>query len=285
MLHKQKGEVWMNGEFVDMQDANVHVLTHTLHYGSGVFEGMRAYNGRIFKMTEHHKRLCDSASMLGFEIPYNVEELNDAAVETLKRNGLKEAYVRPLAWYGPESLAVSSRQNSVNTAIAVWIWDFYFGSDNVGLKLTWSDWVRPAPTMGPVQAKANGQYITGTMGKNKAEKNGFHDALMKDYRGYLAEISSANVFFVKDGVLHTPIADCFLNGITRQTAIQIANDLGIPVRERHIPPEEILQADEVFITGTAAEIQPVGQIDDQVFPVGPITKKIRQAYSALVREK
>lgn len=281
MLHDLEGVVWIDGEFVDNKDAKIHLLTHTLHYGSGVFEGERAYGGEIFKMREHHKRLLDSAAMMGFEIPYTLEDLDAAAMEVLKRNNLANAYVRPIAWHGSEALSVSTAKNTIHVAIAAWEWGSYFSSDD-GLKLTWSNWVRPAPNMALVHAKANGQYITGRMTINDAQAKGFHDGLMKDYRGYLAEISSANVFFVKDGVLHTPIADCFLNGITRQTTIEIAKQAGIPVEERHIQPEDILAADEVFVTGTAVEIQYVSQIDETHFECGPITKQIRDIYANMV---
>lgn len=285
MLAKQLGWIWMNGEFIDWQEAKVHILTHTLHYGSGVFEGERAYKGSIFKMTEHHQRLKTSANMLGFEIPYTVNELNEAAEEILIRNNHQDAYLRILAWHGSEALSVSSSQNSVNVAIAVWQWNSYFKSENIGLKLMWSDWVRPAPNMAPVHAKASGQYIIGTLGKNKAELNGYDDALMLDYRGYVAECSSANIFMVKHGVIYTPIADCFLNGITRKTIIELAQKHNITCVEKHIMPDEIIEADEIFITGSAVEIQPIVKLATKDFAIGKITEFMIKEYQKLVTRK
>ncbi len=282
MLDKNSGSIWIDGEFVPWQEAKIHILTHTLHYGSGVFEGERAYNGKIFKMTEHHQRLHDSAGMLDFKIPYGVEELNQAAENLLKLNNLSNAYLRPVAWYGPETLSVSSLRNSVHVAIAAWKWDSYFPADHKGIKLMWGKWIRPAPTMSPVQAKANGQYIISTLSKNKAELLGFHDALMLDYRGYIAECTGANVFMVKNGILYTPIADCFLNGITRKTIIELARTSHIPLVEKHILPPEILLADEVFVTGSAAEVQPVIQIGEQEFEQGSITQFLAGKYRNLV---
>ncbi|MDE1900134.1 MAG: branched-chain amino acid aminotransferase [Alphaproteobacteria bacterium] len=286
MLHERAGKIWIDGRFVESADANIHVLTHTLHYGSGVFEGERAYEGVIFKMQEHHERFHASAAMLGFAIPYSVDEINRATQEVLRINNLKDAYIRPVAWHGSEALSVSTSHNSVHVAIAAWEWGSYFKSDDgqvPGIRLMWSDWVRPAPNMGPVHAKANGQYITGTLGKNKAEKNGYNDALMLDYRGYVAECTGANIFMVKDGVLITPTADCFLNGITRQTIMDIARTMGTTVVEKRIMPDELAQADEVFITGTAVEVQPISEIGTQKFSSGPVTQKIAAAYGKLVR--
>lgn len=285
MLDNQPGKIWFDGELVEWTEARVHVLTHTLHYGSGVFEGERAYGGKIFKMREHHQRLRDSAAMLDIELAATVDQIDAAAMAVIKANGLSEAYVRPIVWHGPESLSVASHRNKVHMAIAAWKWTSYFekkDGQTPGIKLMWSDWVRPAPNIGPVFAKANGQYISGTLGKNKAEKNGYHDALMLDYRGYVAECTGANIFMVKDGQVFTPIADCFLNGITRQTAMDIAKALDLKVTEKHIMPDELLQADEVFITGTAVEIQPISHIGDKSFPTGPITEKMIERYAALV---
>lgn len=285
MLTQQLGWIWMNGDFLDWQEAKVHILTHTLHYGSGVFEGERAYNGRIFKMIEHHQRLHDSANILGFKVPHTVNELNEAAEELLKRNNQQDAYLRLFAWHGPEALSVSSSQNSVNVAIAAWQWKSYFDSQNIGLKLMWSDWVRPAPNMAPVHAKASGQYIIGTLGKNKAELNGYDDALMLDYRGYVAECSSANIFMIKHGVIYTPIADCFLNGITRKTIIELSQKHNITCIEKHIMPDEIIEADEIFITGSAAEIQPIIKLGIKDFSIGEITKHMIKEYQKLVTRK
>ncbi len=281
-LDQQPGFIWMNGQFVPWTEAKIHVLTHTLHYGSGVFEGERAYQGRIFKMEEHHKRLHESANMLGFKIPYSVEQLNQAAQEILKLNELNDAYVRPIAWYGPESSKIASKGNSVNVAIAAWVWNSYYSPVEKGLKLMWADWVRPAPNMAPVRAKASGLYMICTIAKNKAENLSFDDALFLDYRGYVAECTSSNIFMVKNGVLYTPIPDCFLNGITRQTIIELAHQHQIPVEEKYILPAEILEADEIFVTGSAAEVQPVSQLDDRIFPIGEITQKMIGSYRELV---
>lgn len=278
--------IWIDGNFVPWDDAKIHVLTHGLHYASAVFEGERAYDGQVFKMREHHERLHQSANLLGFKIPYSIEALNSITQEVLKINHLKNAYIRPVAWCGTETLSVSSASCFIHVAIAAWEWKSYFTEENLfeqGLKLMWADWIRPSPSTMPVQAKASGLYVIGTLSKNKAEKAGFHDALMLDYRGYVAECTGANFFMVKNGVIHTPIADCFLNGITRQAIINLARNYHIPVIERHIQPNEISRADEVFITGSAVEVAPVGRIGDHVFQVGPITKAMAKAYQLLVR--
>ncbi len=282
-LNECSGWIWMNGKFFEWQQANIHILSHTLHYGSGVFEGERAYKGQIFKKSQHHQRLHDSAGMLGFKIPYSVAELDRAAEDVLTRNKLKNAYVRPVAWHGAEGLSVASASNSVNVAIAAWEWTSYFSKGVSGIKLMWSDWIRPAPNMAPVHAKANGLYIIGTLSKNKAELHGYHDALMMDYRGYVAECTGANIFMVKEGVLYTPIADCFLNGITRQTIIEIAHAHHIPFVEKHIMPAEILSADEIFMTGSAVEVLPVVQIGETPFSIGKVTMRMMTEYLKLVK--
>ena len=281
-LNECSGWIWMNGEFFEWQAANIHILSHTFHYGSGVFEGERAYNGKIFKKTKHHQRLHDSAGQLGFKIPYSVDDIDRAAEDVLKQNKLKNAYLRPVAWHGAEGLSLASSNNSVNVAIAAWEWKSYFTPGVTGLKLMWSDWIRPAPNMAPVHAKANGLYIIGTLSKNKAELHGYHDALMMDYRGYVAECTGANIFMMKNGVLYTPIADCFLNGITRQTIIELAHSHHIPFVEKHIMPSEILTADEIFVTGSAAEVQPVTQIGEVQFGIGHVTRCMMKEYLKLV---
>lgn len=281
------GIIWMDGKFIPEQEAQTHIMTHGLHYASAVFEGMRAYNGKVFKLQEHHERMHASAEKLGFKIPYTVDELNKIVQELLQKNNLKDAYVRPIAWCGAETLNVASKKCSVHVAIAVWEWHSYFNAEDLftnGLKLTWSEWIRPAPNMAPVSAKASGLYVIGTLSKNKAEAAGYHDALMLDYRGYVAECTGSNFFMIKDNEIHTPIADCFLDGITRKTIIEIARNKNISVVERYIKPEEINNADEIFITGSAAEVAPVGQIDNDYFSVGPITKMLAEEYSRLVRK-
>jgi branched-chain amino acid aminotransferase len=277
----------MDGKLVEWRSANVHVLTHGLHYASSVFEGERAYNGRIFKGTEHSKRLEFSATTLGMKLPYSTAELDAAKRLTLEKNGLTDAYLRPVAWRGSEMMGVSAQANTIHVAIAVWEWPSYFSAEAKmkGIRLTLSDWRRPSPDSAPVHAKAAGLYMICTLAKHKAEAAGYQDALMYDYRGYVAEATGANVFIAIDGKLHTPTADCFLNGITRQTAIELARRNGIEVIERHIQPEELAKGTEVFLTGTAAEITPVGEIGAHRFTPGQICKTMMDAYSAEVRKE
>ncbi len=285
-FYDKPGFIWLDGQFLPWKDSKLHVLTHALHYGSAVYEGCRAYNGRVFKLNEHIQRLHKSAEFLGYKIPYSVKILNQATKKLLFKNNLQEAYVRPIAWYDVDSLSLGAKAEQVHVAIAAWVWKSYFKLDDKfekGLKLTWADWVRPAPNMSPYQAKAAGLYVISTLSKRSAEQKEFNDALMLDYRGYIAECTGANVFFVKNGDLHTPIPDCFLNGITRQTIIEIAKKMSINVIERYIKPEEVNDMDEMFLTGTAAEITPVTQIGETKVPIGPISKKIAKAYEILVR--
>lgn len=277
----------MDGKLVEWRSANIHVLTHGLHYASSVFEGERAYNGRIFKGTEHSKRLEFSATTLGMKLPYGTAELDAAKRLTLEKNGLTDAYIRPVAWRGSEMMGVSAQANTIHVAIAVWEWPSYFSAEAKmkGIRLTLSDWRRPSPDSAPVHAKAAGLYMICTLAKHKAEAEGYQDALMYDYRGYVAEATGANVFLAIDGKLHTPTADCFLNGLTRQTAIELARRNGIEVVERHIQPDELAKATEVFLTGTAAEITPVGEIGPHRFTPGQICKTMIDAYSAEVRKE
>lgn len=281
------GVIWMDGAFVPWRDAKCHVLTHGLHYGSCVFEGERAYGGHIFKSREHSERLHKSANMLGFELPYSVDELERAKVELLHKQGIKDGYVRPVAWRGSETLSVSTHNSKIHVAIATWEWPSYYGKEMLekGLRLQWSKWTRPAPNMAPVASKAAGLYMICTLSKNAAEDQGYNDALMLDYRGYLAEATSANMFLVMNGEVHTPKADCFLDGITRRTVMELARGAGFKVVERHIKPEELKDAQEVFLTGTAAEVTPVGEIGELKFKVGPVTKQLMQIYGDTVRGK
>jgi branched-chain amino acid aminotransferase len=280
------GFIWMNGTLVPWRDAKVHVLNHGLHYASSVFEGVRVYNGKIFKCTEHNERLKRSAELLGFEVPYSVAELDEACHQAVASNKVENGYIRPVAWRGSEMMAISAQHNKIHVAVASWSWPAYFSDEarKRGLKLAISDWRRPAPNTAPTASKAAGLYMICTMSKHKAEREGFEDALMLDYRGYIAEATGANIFLVIDGELHTPTPDCFLDGITRRTVIGLAHDMGIKVVERHILPNELDSVQEVFLTGTAAEITPVGQIGDYHFTVGDITTKLTQAYHALVRQ-
>ena len=280
------GVIWLNGELVPWRDAKIHVLSHGLHYASSVFEGERMYNGKIFKSTEHSERFHKSADGLGMNhIPYSVEELEAIKYEVCKANNLTEAYVRPVAWRGGEQMGVSAKLTKTHVAVAAWHWGRYFDESmrDKGIRLKTSPWRRPDPTTAPTQSKAAGLYMINTMSKHAVEDQGYDDALMLDYRGYVAEASAANLFAVKDGVLVTPIPDCFLNGITRQTVIQLAHDLNIPFEERHIKPEELGEFQEIFITGTAAEVTAVGSIDEHKYIVGDVTKKLRSAFEELVQ--
>ncbi len=279
------GNIWMDGKLVDWRDANVHILTHAMHYASSVFEGERAYNGKIFKSREHSKRLHFSAGELDFQIPYTVDEIEAAKQEVLTANGASDAYVRAIAWRGAgEDMGVASARNPVHLAIASWEWGAYYGDAKTrGAKLDISKWKRPSPDTIPVHAKAAGLYMICTTSKHAAEAKGCSDALFMDYRGYVAEATGANIFFVKNGEVHTPYPDCFLNGLTRQTVIGMLKDRQIKVHERHIMPEEMEGFEQCWLTGTAAEVTPVGQIGDFNFEVGAMVREISQGYEKLVR--
>jgi len=278
------GWIWFDGQMVPWRDAKLHVLTHGLHYGSCVFEGERAYNGKIFKCREHSERLHKSAELVGFDIPYSVEELDAAKNAVLAKQNITNGYLRPVAWRGSEMMAISAQATKIHVAIAAWEWPSYFSQEarEKGLSLQTASWARPAPNTAPTASKAAGLYMICTMSKHAAEKDGFNDALMLDYRGYIAEATGANLFFVFNGELHTPTPDCFLDGITRRTVMDLARKAGIKVVERHIKPEEIKQASEMFLTGTAAEVTPIGRVDGHVVPVGPMTRQLMQAYTDLV---
>ena len=279
------GYIWMDGKMVDWREANVHILTHAMHYASSVFEGERAYNGKIFKSREHSERLKRSAEMIDFEIPYTIDEIEAAKAEVLAASGLQDAYVRAVAWRGVgEDMGVASARNPVRMAIAAWEWGAYYGDAKMkGAKLDISKWKRPSPETIPSHAKAAGLYMICTMSKHAAEAKGCSDAMMYDYRGYVAEATGANIFFVKDGEVHTPTPDCFLNGITRQTVIDMLREKNIKVHERHIMPEELEGFEQCWLTGTAAEVTPVGQIGDWHFEVGALTREIALDYEKLVR--
>ena len=279
------GHIWMDGKMVDWRDANVHILTHAMHYASSVFEGERAYNGKIFRSRDHSERLKRSAQMIDFEVPYTVDEIEAAKVEVLAASGLQDAYVRAIAWRGVgEDMGVASSRNPVRLAIAAWEWGAYYGDAKTrGAKLDISKWKRPSPETIPSHAKAAGLYMICTMSKHAAEAKGCSDAMMFDYRGYVAEATGANVFFVKNGEVHTPDPDCFLNGITRQTVVGMLKEKGVKVHERHIMPEEMEGFEQCWLTGTAAEVTPVGQIGDYTFEVGALTRDIADSYEKLVR--
>jgi branched-chain amino acid aminotransferase len=281
------GWIWLDGQFVAWRDAKVHVLTHGLHYASSVFEGERMYGGEIFKLTEHTERLFKSAEILDFKIPYTVEQIDEACKQTAAKNGLSDCYVRPIAWRGSEMIGVSAQQTKIHVAIAVWDWPSYFdpATKAKGIRLTWAKYDRPAPNTIPTAAKAAGLYMICTISKHAAEKDGYADAMMVDYRGYIAEATGANVFFVKDGVLHTPTPDCILNGITRQTVIAIAKARGIQVVERHIEKAELADFTECFIVGTAAEVTPVSEIGDFRFTPAALSLSLMDEYARLVRRE
>ena len=284
-FHDREGLIWYDGEMGLWRDADVHVLTHGLHYASCVFEGERSYNGEIFKLREHTDRLLKSARILGFDIPYSAGEIDSACNEVCKVNGIVDGYIRPIAWRGSEMMGVSAQQNTIHLAIAAWPWPSYFSPEArmKGIRLKTSDWRRPAPETAPTDSKAAGLYMICTMSKHAAEAEGYDDALMLDWRGQIAEATGANIFLVfGDGKLHTPTSDCFLNGITRQTVIGLAEARGIEVIERTIMPEELTNATEVFLTGTAAEVTPVGEIDDKRFTVGDISRWMMDDYDKAV---
>ncbi len=279
------GKIWFNGAFVDWADAKIHVLTHGLHYASCVFEGERAYGGEIFKLREHTERLFESARLLDFTIPYSVEEIDTVCRELLVLNNLTDAYVRPAAWRGSEMMGVSAQTNRINVAIAVWNWPSYFSPEQrlKGIRLDISEWRRPDPRTIPAKSKAAGLYMICTLSKHAAERNGYADALMFDWRGQVAEATGANVFFVKDGKIHTPDPDAFLDGITRRTVIGLAKARGIEVIERAIMPDEMVDFEQCFLTGTAAEVTPVSEIGPYRFTVGAITKQLMDDYMVAVR--
>ena len=280
-LDDRDGVIWLNGTLVPWRDAKVHVCAHSLHYGNAVFEGERAYGGTVFKLAEHTRRLHASGELTGMAIPYSVEELNAATRLVLTENRLTDAYVRPIAWRGAEALGVSAVGTKVHVAIIAWVWPAYYGGD--GIRLKTSRWKRPSPESAPTASKCAGLYVLCTLARDEAIAAGYQDAFMLDYRGRVAEATGANLFFMTGGELHTPEADCFLNGITRQTVIGLARDHGITVHERAVWPDELADATEVFVTGTAVEITSVTGIDDRAYPVGPVTKKLQAAFAELVR--
>ena len=277
---KRIGFIWYNGEFVEWQNATTHVLNHGLHYGSCVFEGLRVYGEKIYKLEKHTDRLFFSAQRMGIDVPYSKDEINRAHEETIKKMNIKYGYVRPVIWRGSEMMAISAQKNKINVAVATWEWPSYFTKEDrlKGISLQTAVWKRPPPDCIPTDTKAAGLYMICTLSKHEAEKNGYTDALMLDYKGRISESTGSNIFLVINGEIHTPIPDCFLNGITRQAVIEIAKNEGIKVIERDIYPNEISKAEEIFLTGSAVEVTPVGKIDNQNFKVGDITTKISSLY-------
>ena len=281
------GFIWMDGSLRPWREANVHILTHAMHYASSVFEGQRAYNGKIFKLTEHSERLRASAKMLGFELPWSAAEIDAACIEVLKANDLTDAYVRPVAWRGSEQMGVSAQATKPHMAIAAWKWGKYFDEEKAekGIRLDIAPYRRPAPHTAPVHAKAAGLYMICTLSKHHAESRGYDDALMFDWEGRVAEATGANAFFVREGTLYTPIADIFLNGITRRTVIDLAKARGIEVVEKRIWPEELASFEEFFLTGSAAEVTFVSEAGPWSFTPGEMSRQLRQDYDDLVNER
>ena len=287
-FENREGWIWMNGKIIPWEKATSHVISQGLHYASAVFEGERAYGGKIFKSQEHTDRFFNSAKIIGIEIPFTKDEINKAKDDLIDKMNYTDCYVRPLAWRGGDQMGISTTHSNINVAIAVWDdWSSYFKIEDrkAGLKLITSPWKRPAPDTAPFEAKASGPYIICTMSKEFAESKGYHDALMLDYRGYVAEGTGANIFFIKDKDIHTPIPDCFLNGITRQAVIKMVTDQGFKLTEKHILPSEIDNYDEAFLTGTAAEITPIKSIDNISFSTGDnsTTFKFMSDFSEMVK--
>ena len=280
------GEIWFDGALVPWREAKLHVLSHAMHYASAVFEGERVYGGKVFKLSEHSTRLGSSAKLMDMVLPYTSDEIDAATREVVKTNGIDEGYVRPLAWRGAEMMGVSAQQTKIHVAIAAWPWPPYFGDEATlrGIRLAFADYRRPSPETAPVQSKAAGLYMICTLSRHKVEAQGYDDALMLDWRGQVAEATGANVFLVQGGELHTPTPDCFLDGITRRTVIGLAKARGIKVVERVIWPDELGAADEVFLTGTAAEVTPVREIGPHHFQVGAVTRQVVEDYARVVRE-
>lgn len=280
------GDIWMNGTMVPWKSAQVHVLSHAMHYASAVFEGIRAYDGRIFKLTEHNERLLAGTETMDMKIPYTVLEMDSACRQVLESQGFNDAYLRPIVWRGSEMMGVSAQTTRINAAVAVWEWPAYFADRMNGIRMKWAKWRRPDPATIPCQTKAAGLYMICTLSKHNAEAEGFADALMLDYRGYIAEATGANIFMLlEDGKLHTPKPDCFLDGITKRTVMALAEARGYDIVQRHIKPEELAGASEVFLTGTAVEVTPVREIGEYSFTPGDVTKTLMEDYDAEVRRE
>lgn len=280
----RNGWIWLDGKLLPWREANIHVLTHALHYASSVFEGERAYNGKIFKLTEHSRRLHRSAALLGFEIPWSVDEIDAAAKQVLDANGLTNAYVRPIVWHGSESMAVTAPEAPPHLAIAAWEWGKYFDPVKAtrGLRVDIAQFRRPAPHTAPVHSKAASLYAICTLSRRYAKQRGYDDALMFDWRGQVAEATGANAFFVRDGAIHTPTPDCFLDGITRRTVMDLARKRGVEVIERAIWPEELESFEQMFITGSAVEVTFVASAGPWRFEVGDLSRQLSKDYDDLV---
>jgi branched-chain amino acid aminotransferase len=282
---QRDGSIWFNGQLVPWREAKIHVLSHGLHYASAVFEGARVYDGEVFKLTDHSQRIHESARILGFEIPFSVAEIDQACREAVRANNISDGYLRPIAWRGSEQMGVAAQQTKINVAVAAWYWGTYFDPEQrlKGIRLAMAEYRRPDPRTAPCKSKATGLYMICTIEKHRAERLGYNDALMLDWRGQIAEATGANIFFVRGDELHTPTPDCFLDGITRRTVIGLAKERGLKIVERAIMPEEMAGFEQCFLTGSAAEVTPVSEIGDYRFTVGEITQTLMDAYSAYVR--
>ncbi len=283
--HDRDGHIWMDGEFVDWRESKVHILTHSLHYGSAVFEGDRAYEGEIFRLTDHSERLIKSAEFMGYEIPYTAEQIDQACKETLAKSGLGDAYVRPIAWRGSDMMGVASKNNQIHLAVAVWHWGNYFTDKMKGIRLCMSSWKRPAPDTIPCKSKGAGLYMICTLSKDAAAAQGYDDALMLDFKGRIAECTGAHIFFVRDGELHTPTNDILLDGITHDTVVKLAEKRGYTVYKRDIYPSELPHFSECFVVGTAAEVTPVREIAGQAYTPAEVCHALASDYDQLVRGK
>jgi len=283
--HDRDGHIWMDGEFVDWRETKVHILTHSLHYGSAVFEGNRAYEGEVFRLNDHSQRLINSARLLGYEIPYTLDQIDAACKETLAKSGLGDAYMRPVAWRGSEMMGVASKNNQIHLAVAVWHWGSYFEDKMKGIRMCIADWKRPAPDTIPCKSKAAGLYMICTLSKDAAQAKGYDDALMFDYKGRIAECTGAHIFFVRDGELHTPTNDCLLEGITHNTVVKLAEKRGYKVFKRDIYPSEMAHFTECFVVGTAAEVTPVREIQGIKYTPAEVCHALASDYDALVRGK
>ncbi len=283
--HDRDGKIWMDGEFIDWRETKIHVLTHSLHYGSAVFEGNRAYEGKIFRLRDHTNRLMNSAKYMGYEVPYTADQIDAACIETLETTGLKDAYIRPVAWRGSDMMGVASKNNQIHLAVAAWHWGSYFADKMKGIRLCWSDWKRPAPDTIPCKSKGAGLYMICTLSKDAAGAKGFDDALMLDYRGRIAECTGAHIFFIRNGELHTPTNDILLEGITHDTVTKLAEKRGYKVFKRDIFPSELPHFDECFVVGTAAEVTPVREIDGIHYLPGDVCQTLVGDYDNVVRGK
>jgi len=283
--HDRDGQIWIDGEFVDWRESKVHVLTHSLHYGSAVFEGNRAYEGQVFRLEDHTQRLIKSANYMGYEIPYTADQINAACKETLAKSGLGDAYMRPFAWRGSDMMGVASKNNRIHLGVACWHWGNYFEDKMKGIRLCIADWKRPAPDTIPCKSKGAGLYMICTLSKDAAQAKGYDDALMYDYKGRVAECTGAHIFLIRGNELHTPTNDILLEGITHDSVVKLAEKRGYKVFKRDIYPAELDHFDECFVVGTAAEVTPVREIQGIKYTPGEVCHALASDYDQLVRGK